>query len=46
MSPAMTAFVEHLELANREVAREEARLRGLWYPPAGPGRQPGRRAGS
>jgi hypothetical protein len=46
MSPAMTAFVEHLELANREVAREEARLRGLWYRPAGPGRQPGRRAGS
>jgi len=46
MSPAMTAFVEQLELANREVAREEARLRGVWYRPAGAGRRPGRRAGS
>jgi DNA-binding transcriptional LysR family regulator len=37
MSPAMTAFVEQLQLANREVAREEERLRGLWYRPAGAG---------
>lgn len=46
MSPAMTAFVEHLERANREVVREEERLRGLWYRPARARRGPGGRAGS
>jgi DNA-binding transcriptional LysR family regulator len=46
MSPAMTAFVEQLELANREVAREEERLRGRWYRPVGAGREPRRRAGA
>jgi DNA-binding transcriptional LysR family regulator len=44
MSPAMTAFVEQLESANLEVAREEERLRGLWYRPKGARREPRRRA--
>ncbi|HYN62029.1 MAG TPA: LysR family transcriptional regulator [Rubrivivax sp.] len=40
MSPAMTAFVEELERAHREVLREEERLRERWYRPGNAHREP------
>ena len=40
MSPAMTAFVEGMERAQRAVVREDERLRERWYRPANAHREP------